>query len=312
VRARGTKVCLTGEGSDESFAGYQYFKLEALWRQMLAGGAAAEEAQALFAQFRTLEARTEGIMWEAGERWRRAEHPYGYPSLLQTRIDGADWMARWMFQWGRLGLGRANLPSVMLRRLFPPDELGQLTPMNAARSMAFAALAGYIIPALGDRVEMANSVECRTPFLDRALLDFACRLPPERLIDLPRLREKRIVHEAFADLLPPVVKRGHKHPLLSPSWRRFAATGVGRALVEEQLAPAAVARAGLFRPSFVRAALALWRRAPTTSLIGKQLDVGIGALLTTQLLHDRFVTRRAWTMRPLTLVRRQAAQREAA
>ena len=30
TRARGTKVCLTGEGADESFAGYQYFKLEAL------------------------------------------------------------------------------------------------------------------------------------------------------------------------------------------------------------------------------------------------------------------------------------------
>jgi asparagine synthase (glutamine-hydrolysing) len=312
VRSRGTKVCLTGEGSDESFAGYQYFKLEALWRQMQAGGDAADAAHALFARFRELEARTEGIMWEAGERWRRAEHPYGYPSLLQTRVDGADRLARWMLEWGALGLGRANAPSVMLRRLFPPEELRRLAPMNAARAMAFAALAGYIIPALGDRVEMANSVECRTPFLDRAVLDFACRLPTERLLDLPRLREKRIVHEAFADLLPPVVKRGHKHPLLSPSWRRFAETPVGRALIADQLSPAAVRRAGLFRPSFVRAALALWRRAPVSTLLGKQIDVGVGALLTTQMLHERFVARRGWTARGIAMVRREAPRREAA
>ena len=38
VRSRGVKVCLTGEGSDELFAGYPYFKLEMLWRLQQAGG----------------------------------------------------------------------------------------------------------------------------------------------------------------------------------------------------------------------------------------------------------------------------------
>jgi asparagine synthase (glutamine-hydrolysing) len=312
VRSRGTKVCLTGEGADESFAGYQYFKLEALWRQMAAGGTAEREARALFARFADEEARTEGIMWERGERWRRAEQPYGYPSLLQVRIDRAGRMARWMLEWDALGLGRANEPPVMLRRLFPPEQLRLLPPLDAARSMAFHALAGYIIPALGDRVEMANSVECRTPFLDRALLDFACRLPAERLMDLPRLREKRIVHEAFAELLPPVVKRGHKHPLLSPSWRRFAETAVGREQLEAHLSAAAVRRAGLFRPGFVRATLAVWRRAPLSSLLAKQLDVGVGALLTTQMLHERFVARRGWEARSIAMVRREPPRRQAA
>src|SRR5262249_37282287 len=73
VRARGTKVCLTGEGADEAFAGYQYFKLEAIWRLLQAGGAEAERGRALFARFRQMESRTEGIMWDGRDRWRRAE-----------------------------------------------------------------------------------------------------------------------------------------------------------------------------------------------------------------------------------------------
>jgi asparagine synthase (glutamine-hydrolysing) len=305
VRARGTKVCLTGEGADESFAGYQYFKLEALWRLMQSGGAEAERGRALFARFAQIESRSEGILWDARERWRRAEQPYGYPCHLQVRVDELERLFHWMFDFGALGLGRESAPPAVLRRLFPPTELRRLEPMNAARTMAFHALSGYIIPTLGDRVEMANSIECRPPFLDRALIDFACRLPPERLLDLDTLREKWILHQTFADLLPPLVKRGHKHPLLSPSWRRFADTARGRQLVADHLSPAAVRRAGLFRPSFVRLLVSLWRSVPLGSGLAKRLDLGVGAILTTHILHDRFVARRGWSSRRLTLTRRE-------
>jgi asparagine synthase (glutamine-hydrolysing) len=309
VRARGTKVCLTGEGADESFAGYQYFKLEALWRLIQAGGAEAERGRALFERFREIEARSEGLFWDARDRWRRAAQPYGYPCHLQVRVDELELLGRWMFDWRALGLSRDSAPPAMLRRTFSPTELRRLEPMNAARTMAFHALSGYIIPTLGDRVEMANSIECRTPFLDRALVEFACRLPPERLLDIDQLREKLLLHQTFADLLPPVVKRGHKHPLLSPSWRRFADTPVGRQLVGDHLTTAAVQRAQLFRPSFVRTVLALWRRVPAQSGLAKRLDLAVGAMLTTQILHDRFVARPAWPSRPLALTRREAPAR---
>jgi asparagine synthase (glutamine-hydrolysing) len=305
VRARGTKVCLTGEGADESFAGYQYFKLEALWRLMQRGGDDAARGRALFARFREMESRSEGILWDGRDRWRTAEQPYGYPCHLQVRVDELTSLARFMFDGRALGLGAHHAPPAMLRRTFAPEALRRLEPMNAARTMAFHALSGYIIPSLGDRVEMANSIECRTPFLDRDVVDFACRLPPERLLDVDRLREKLILHETFADLLPPVVKRGHKHPLLSPSWRQFAATPVGRQLVGDHLSPAAVRRAGMFRPAFVATVRTMWQLAPAGSGLAKRLDLAIGALLTTQILHDRFVARRAWPTRALQLTRRE-------
>ncbi|MDB4968639.1 MAG: Asparagine synthetase [Myxococcales bacterium] len=309
VRARGTKVCLTGEGADESFAGYPYFKLEALWRLIERGGDDAVRGRALFARFREMESRSEGILWDARDRWRRAEQPYGYPCHLQVRVDELTSLARLMFDGRALGLGTHHAPPAMLRRAFPPDELSRLEPMNAARTMAFHALSGYIIPSLGDRVEMANSVECRTPFLDREVVDFACRLPPERLLDLDRLREKLILHQTFADLLPPVVTRRHKHPLLAPSWRQLAATRVGRQLVGDHLSAAAVRGAGMFRPGFVSTVRALWQLAPATSGLAKRLDLAIGALLTTQILHDRFVARRAWPTRALRMIRREPLSR---
>jgi asparagine synthase (glutamine-hydrolysing) len=308
VRARGTKVCLTGEGADESFAGYQYFKLEALWRLLQAGGDEAARGRALFARFRELESRSEGILWDARDRWRTAEQPYGYPCHLQVRVDELAGLARFMFDARALGLGPHDTPPAMLRRTFPPEALRRLEPMNAARTMAFHALSGYIIPSLGDRVEMANSIECRTPFLDRDVVDFACRLPPERLLGIDALREKLLLHETFADLLPPVVKRGHKHPLLSPSWRRFAATRVGRQLVGDHLTAGAVRRAGLFRPAFVRTIRAMWQLAPAESGLAKRLDLAIGAILTTQILYDRFVAQRAWPSRQVQMVRREPRQ----
>ena len=36
VRSRGYKVCITGEGADEVFGGYPYFKQEAIWRKLIA------------------------------------------------------------------------------------------------------------------------------------------------------------------------------------------------------------------------------------------------------------------------------------
>ena len=55
VRSKGYKVCLTGEGSDEVFGGYAYFKLERIWRMLLAGGEQARQARALWKQFKKLE-----------------------------------------------------------------------------------------------------------------------------------------------------------------------------------------------------------------------------------------------------------------
>ena len=51
---------------------------------------------------------------------------------------------------------------------------------------------GYSGPALGDRIEMANSMEGRVPILDSDLLEFTGRIPPEYLLEIETLKEKYV------------------------------------------------------------------------------------------------------------------------
>jgi asparagine synthase (glutamine-hydrolysing) len=63
---------------------------------------------------------------------------------------------------------------------------------------------GYI-----DRMSMANSVEVRVPYLDHRLMEFAWSLP--RSWKLSHLgKAKRILVDAFADILPPYIVQRRK------------------------------------------------------------------------------------------------------
>ena len=53
-----------------------------------------------------------------------------------------------------------------------------------------------------DRVTMAHGLEARVPFLDRAVIAWGLRLPPEAKISGPGVPEKKLLREAFAGWLP--------------------------------------------------------------------------------------------------------------
>jgi asparagine synthase (glutamine-hydrolysing) len=53
-----------------------------------------------------------------------------------------------------------------------------------------------------DRVTMAHGLEARVPFLDRAVIDWALRLPASAKLAGPGEPEKRLLREAFAGWLP--------------------------------------------------------------------------------------------------------------
>src|SRR5207249_6908237 len=59
-----------------------------------------------------------------------------------------------------------------------------------------------------DRCTMANSLEARSPFLDRELTEYAAALPDD--MKLRGQRTKIILREAFADLLPPAIDQRGK------------------------------------------------------------------------------------------------------
>ncbi len=108
-----------------------------------------------------------------------------------------------------------------------------------------------------------------------------------------------MLHEAFGARLPDVVKRGHKHPFFSPSWRALHGTKLGHALLAEYLSPRRLRDVGIFQPGFTRVATALSRLIPAQTGLARKLDVLAGVVLTVQILHDQMIAQRP---RPKTML----------
>jgi len=110
-----------------------------------------------------------------------------------------------------------STPLLQLLEEMPQELVQNLDPFNVTRAIGYKTLTSYIIPAHGDRPEMAHGLECRTPFMERDLVEYACQLPEHYFIKMDQLREKHLLREALADVLPPFMRNSHKKPFQAPS-----------------------------------------------------------------------------------------------
>lgn len=278
VHSQGHKVCITGEGSDEVFGGYPYFKQEKLWAMQENGD--ASEAAELWKRFQVIEKRSEGLLWSKKMNWRKSRSLLGFSNYYTS-----------------MAMRNQKYPAQIFTAEYaasPPmdlnfDDLRRLGQFNAARQTSLLPLTCYIIPTLCDRVEMANSVECRTPFLDRDLMNYSATLPPEYFIDMKRLKEKLILKEAFKELLPPFMYEERKHPFMSPNWYRLTRTKAGRQIFKEVLSPEQLKKTGIFNPGFAKRVKILWNLLPENSATWKKIDILMGSMMSVQMLHYLFV-----------------------
>ena len=103
-----------------------------------------------------------------------------------------------------------------------------------------------------DRASMGTALEVRSPFLDRPLVDLATRIPSE--LKLSGWTTKYILKRAMRADLPASILNRRKQGFGVPigAWLR----GPLRPVLEEWLAPARIARVGLFEPAAVGALVA--------------------------------------------------------
>jgi asparagine synthase (glutamine-hydrolysing) len=98
------------------------------------------------------------------------------------------------------------------------DVAGQLTgraPVNQSLYLwSKVALPNYILAVLGDRMEMAHSVEGRVPFLDHHVVELVRDLPVAQKIR--GMTEKYVLREAARPVLTATVYGRQKHPFLTP------------------------------------------------------------------------------------------------
>lgn len=93
-------------------------------------------------------------------------------------------------------------------------------PINAAQYIwTKNHLPNQFMSCLGDRTEMAHSIEGRTPFLDHKLTEYVNQIPPSLKIRYQggeRFVEKHILREAMKPYITREIYERAKHPFSAP------------------------------------------------------------------------------------------------
>ena len=215
VRDAGYKVVVTGEGSDEILGGYAHFR-----RDMVLYGQDADPtaAAALLQELERSNPVSRGLLLPHGEAGAldNVKRALGFiPSWIETfsarsvkmrNLLAGDYQAEFSGREAYYGL------------LSGLDVRNQLTGRDAVHQSLYlwskTLLPNYILTVLGDRMEMAHSIEGRVPFLDHHLVEVICSQPVTQKIH--GMTEKYVLREAVRDVITDTVYRRQKHPFLSP------------------------------------------------------------------------------------------------
>jgi asparagine synthase (glutamine-hydrolysing) len=234
VHSTGIKVALSGLGSDELFAGYPSFR-RARWAKLAAkaplrlrvslaaAGKAASSGPRLEKFWDLLASDCTPLSSYRISRRLFASHETG--RLLQNNI---------------LVPTPADPP-------FSADEINEVSKLEAS---------GYMTDLLlrdTDFMSMANSLEVRVPFIDKALIRFVLQLPGDW--KLARSSPKALLLDAMRGAIPAYVWRRRKLGFVLPFDRWMRSTL--RPTIEETLANRQLAEAvGLSLPALHQT----WRR----------------------------------------------------
>jgi len=216
VRDAGYKVVLTGEGSDEILAGYAFFR-----RDMLLYNREGQDpavVAGLLDELTRLNPVSRGLLLPDGDAGSldTVKRVLGFvPSWIETFSARSEKMRRlldgdFLERFGQREGFRSFLNDI--------DVRGQLTgrdPLHQSLYLwAKTGLPSYILTMLGDRMEMAHSIEGRVPFLDHHVVEVIRSQPVSQKIR--GMTEKYVLREAVRDAITDTVYRRQKHPFLSP------------------------------------------------------------------------------------------------
>ena len=216
VRDAGYKVVYTGEGSDEIFGGYVHFRTDMLRYNTQSQDPA--QVQRLLQELEAANVVSRGLL---------------IPTADSSGLEGVERLLgfvpgcmRVFDTWGRL---RKQILSDDFKercagrdsaRLFLDafDISAVLDGRDALNKSLFVWAKGflptYLLNILGDRMEMAHSIEGRVPFLDHRVVECVCRAPVS--MKIRGMTEKYLLREAARPVITDTVYRRQKHPFLAP------------------------------------------------------------------------------------------------
>lgn len=210
VRKAGYKVVLTGEGADETLAGYPPFK-EDLVNHL--------DENTKHSIKDLINAQAKSFIYEGdynnGEM-NEVRGQLGYlPSLWKLSYEMAETIQGvYSEDFRTFSMSRSAMQKFIQNSSIL--KLKNVHPMN--RSLYIFCKTFFpelVLSYLGDRVEMANSIEGRLPFLDLDLVNFNNQLPVH--LKIKDLKEKYILYEAVQNIIPKRIYLREKKSITTPS-----------------------------------------------------------------------------------------------
>lgn len=207
----GFKAVLTGEGADEVLCGYPSFREDYL------SSCSEEERNALFLKLKQENSNVSAAYVSAGDYSELSAFlsSLGYiPSFLKLSLDIGHTMQGVLSNDFRAEITPANLILQTINAYAPPKNWEVVNKSQYLWSKTF--FPELILSYLGDRMEMAHSIEGRLPFLDLDLINFLSTLPNVMKIN-ESLVDKFILRESLKGMIPEEIRLRQKHIFAAPS-----------------------------------------------------------------------------------------------
>ena len=245
LAAEHVKVVLTGEGSDETLAGYNRYRvtianmrLGGLWETVVPAGIRHALSDAI------------GDAGSAGVRGKLARTFLARPANLDAMyFDNFAVFAPHRISALLTPNVRAQVKGIDAYQAYH-DAIARCDAPTMLGRLLYADTKTYLHELLmkQDQMSMAASIESRVPFLDHPLAEFAARMP-ERM-KLRGLTTKWVLREAMKDRLPAEILARKKmgFPVPVGSWFR----GAWQHLLREFVVSERALSRGLFEADVVR------------------------------------------------------------
>jgi len=284
VRKAGYKVVLTGEGSDEILGGYLHFRRDAT---VNGKGNPSGAGPAFLGRLGRFSPPSPSALPHNGngQDLERVRHLLGFvPGWMETAsalsgkmhmLLAADFLQAFKGHDG----SRSFFNDIDVR-----GQLAGRDPLHQSLYLwAKTRLPNYILTMLGDRMEMAHSIEGRVPFLDHRLVEVMRAQPVTQKIR--GTTQKYVLREAVRDVLTETAYRRPKHPFLSPPLTLNPQGRFG-VLVQEMLRGSVLASMPFFNQKKVVEVLDSLHTVDESSRVAN--DQALMMILSACVLHDRF------------------------
>lgn len=190
TRAKGIKVILSGEGSDELFAGYVGYRFD----KMRAMNVVQNGVDPLEEEIREKIWGDKSFFYETNFVELESLKRGIYSKNINASFDEINCL---------------NYPVINKDRLAGRDILSKRSYLDYK-----LRLVDHLVSDHGDRMALANSVEVRYPFLDKDFVEFSTQVPPE--IKLKDFTEKYVLKKMASRFVPKTIVDREKFGFVAP------------------------------------------------------------------------------------------------